>query len=105
MEYSDCRSQSVTINGDPYLMMTGEHAFTPPAVSGGQPSMTATLRTSGGLRFDAGGTPGRAQYDCTQVLSMQFGGNGTPTQPSVTSTGTITWEQPLGTIRVLPCGP
>ncbi len=104
IEFSDCRSQTVTINGDPYLMMTGEHVFGPVA-DGVSSSMTTTMRMTGGLRFDAGGTQGRAQYDCTHVMSMQIGSNGTTTLPSVTSSGTITWEQPLGTVMVRPCGP
>jgi hypothetical protein len=37
-------------------------------------------------------------------MSMQIV-NGTPSQPSITSSGTITWEQPLGTVSVRPCGP
>jgi hypothetical protein len=66
--------------------------------------MTVTMRMTGGLRFEAGATQGRAQYDCTQALSLQFV-NGTPSQPSsITSSGTITWEQPLGTVTVRPCG-
>jgi hypothetical protein len=34
-------------------------------------------------------------------------GNATQPQPSmsITSSGTITWEQPLGTVTVRPCGP
>jgi hypothetical protein len=68
-------------------------------------SMTATIRTTGGLRFDAGATQGRSQYDCTQVMSIQLTGGTAPAQVSVTSSGTITWEQPLGTVTVRPCGP
>ena len=104
IEFSDCRSQTVTIIGDPYLMMTGEHVLGP-VVDGVLSSMTTTMRTTGGLRFDAGGTQGRAQYDCTRVMSMQIGGNGTTPVASVTSSGTITWEQPIGTVMVRPCGP
>jgi hypothetical protein len=87
-EFSDCRSQTVTINGDPYLTMTGEHVFVRGA-DGLTSSMTATIRMTGGLRFDAGATQGRARYDCTQVMSLQLV-NGTPSQPSITSSGTIT---------------
>jgi hypothetical protein len=102
-EFNDCRSQTVTINGDPYLTMTGEHAFVRDA-DGRMTSMTATIRQAGGVRFDAGATQGRARYDCTQVMSMQIV-NGTPSVLSMTSAGTITWEQPLGTVTVRPCGP
>src|SRR5262249_18465897 len=100
MDFSDCRSQSVTINGDPYLMMSSEYAFSPPT---GSPTVTATNRMTGGLRFDAGGVQGRAQYDCTQTMTMQIGSGGTPTPSAITSTGTITWEQPLGTVTTRPC--
>jgi hypothetical protein len=102
-EFNDCRSQTVTMNGDPYLMITGEHVF----VRGGDgltSGVTATIRMTGGLRFDVGGIQGRARYDCTQVMSVQII-NGTPSQPSITSSGTITWEQPLGSVAVGPCGP
>jgi hypothetical protein len=69
--------------------------------------MTATMSMTGGLRFDAGGTQGRARYDCTHVISMQIPpvGAPAPTPPSMTSSGTITWEQPIGTVTVRPCGP
>jgi hypothetical protein len=70
-------------------------------------SITVTMRMTGGLRFDAGATQGRAQYDCTHVMSFQIG-NATqpqPSMPSITSSGTMTWEQPLGTMTVRPCGP
>jgi hypothetical protein len=102
-DFSDCRSQNVTIHGDPYLMMTGESVFVRGA-DGITSSMTVTNRMTGGLRIEAGATQGRAQYDCTQVMSVQLG-TGTPSQPSIISTGTITWEQPLGTVTVRPCGP
>jgi hypothetical protein len=104
MDVTDCRSQNVTTNGDPYLSVAGEYVFAP--VTDGVPStMTATMRTSGGLRFDAAGTPGRARYDCTQVMSLELGDNGTPPKVSIASSGAITWEQPLGTVTVRPCGP
>jgi hypothetical protein len=104
-EFSDCRSESVTIHGDPYLMLTGETVIVR-AADGLTSSMTVTMRQTGGLRFEAGATQGRAQYDCTHVMSLQFV-NGTPSQPSmsITSSGTMTWEQPLGTVIVRPCGP
>ena len=59
-EFNDCRSESVTIHGDPYLMMTGETVV----VRGADltSSMTVTMRMTGGLRFEAGATQGRAQY-------------------------------------------
>ena len=93
----------MTINGDPAVLMEGTYTFG--TASGTLPSsMTSTTRMTGGLRFDAAGVAGGARYDCTTTMSMQIGSNGTPAQPTVTSTGTITWEQPLGTVMVQPCG-
>jgi hypothetical protein len=102
-ELSDCRSQTVTMNGDPYLTMAAEHTLVRGA-DGAMSSMTSTMRMTGGLRFNTGATQGRARYDCTSLMSMQIV-NGTPSQPSITASGTITWEQPLGTVSVRPCGP
>lgn len=102
-EFNDCKSQSVIIRGDPYLVVTGEHVFTP-IVESRPLNSTATMHTTGGLRFEGNGVQGRAQYNCTQVVTIDFGSNGTPIV-SGTSSGTITWEQPLGTITVRPCGP
>lgn len=102
MEFSDCRNQTVTINGDPAIMMDGTYTF---VTTGDTPSsMTAVTRMTGGLRFDSAGTAGRARYDCTMSMSMQFS-DGTPMQPTIAATGTITWEQPLGTVSVRSCGP
>ena len=95
--------QTVTINGDPAILMDGAYTFG--HGHGDTPSsVTATTRMTGGLRFDAAGTAGRARYDCTLMMSMQIGTNGTPAPPTITSSGTITWEQPLGTVAVRPCG-
>jgi len=106
LEFTDCRTQTVTINGDPFIMMDGTYTFT--TGTGNVPSsMTATTRMTGGLRFDAAGMPGRARYDCTMTTSMPIPANGSSTQPvlaTITSSGTITWEQPLGTVSVRPCG-
>jgi len=101
-EFNDCRSQTVTINGDPYLALAGEHVMVRGA-DGVTSSVTSTVRITGGLRFDDGATQGRVRYDCTQMMSLQIV-NGTPSQPSVTSSGTITWEQPLGTVTSHQCG-
>lgn len=103
IEFTECRDRTVTINGDPAILMEGAYTFG--TATGGTPSsVTATTRMTGGLRFDAAGTSGRARYDCTMMMSMQIGSNGTPVQPTITSSGTITWEQPLGTVAVRPCG-
>ena len=102
-EFTECRRQNVTINGDPAMLMDGTYTFG--TATGGTPSsVTSTTRMTGGLRFDAAGTSGRARYDCTMTMSMQISGNGPLTQPTMTSSGTITWEQPLGTVTVRPCG-
>ena len=91
------------MNGDPALLIDGSYVFLP--ATGGPPSsMTATTRITGGLRFDAGGTAGRARYDCTLTISMQLGSAGSTAPPSIGSSGTITWEQPLGTLAVQSCG-
>ena len=103
IEFIDCRNQTVTMNGDPAILIDGTYTFG--SGTGTLPSsMTSTTRMTGGLRFDAAGVAGRARYDCTMTMSMQIGSNGTPAQPTVTSTGTITWAQPLGTVAVMPCG-
>jgi hypothetical protein len=103
MEFNACKSQSVIMNGDPYLLSSGEHVMGP-IVDNVLSSMASTMRITGGLRFDANGVQGRAQYNCTQVMTIQFSGNGPP-QITMTSSGTITWEQPLGTVTTRPCGP
>ena len=102
-EFNDCRSQAVLIQGDPYLETTSEH--TAPAPSGGVlTSMTSTMKTTGGLRFTANGVQGRTQYNCQQVVTMQMV-NGT-LQFQMTSSGSITWEQPVGSTPIVrPCGP
>ena len=102
IEYIECRVQTVTINGDPAMLMDGAYTFGRDA-GNALSSMTATTRMTGGLRFDTAGTPGRARYDCTLTISMQID-NGIPAQPTITSSGTMTWEQPLGTVAVHPCG-
>ena len=104
-EFTDCRTQTVTINGDPAILMEGTYTFGAATGTGNVPSsMTSTTRMTGGLRFDAAGVAGRARYDCTMTTSMQIGSNGPLAPPTLTSSGTITWEQPLGTVRVQPCG-
>ena len=103
-EFNDCKSQNVIVRGDPYLLTTGEHTFGP-IVDGRVSSAHATMRTTGGLRFETNGTLGRAQYNCTMAIAIQFANSGPP-QVSVTPTGEIEWEQPLGTpVRRVACGP
>jgi hypothetical protein len=90
------------INGDPSLTIATEHVFTGGMGSALGNSMSTT-RITGGLRFDSAATPGRVSYDCTQVVTLQRD-NGT-LQPTVSSSGTVTIEHPLGTTTVRPCGP
>jgi hypothetical protein len=94
----------VTINGDPAILIDGTYTFER-TTGGALSSMTGTMRMTGGLRFDAPGSSGRVRYDCTMVMSMQIGSDGIPMQPTITSSGTITWEQPPGTVTVHSCGP
>ena len=102
MEYQECRNNMVTINGDPYLERTSEHSF--PTIGNPTGESSSTHRTTGGMRIDSGGVRGRAQFDCTMTANVRFV-NGTP-QVSLTSSGTITLEQPLGSTPVVrPCGP
>jgi hypothetical protein len=102
--FDDCQTQGVIVRGDPSLLTKGEHTFGP-IVGGTLGSANARMQTTGGLRFETNGTHGRAQYDCTMAIAIQFVPAGPP-QISVTSTGTIAWEQPLGTpIRSVACGP
>ena len=101
IEYRDCRNQSITINGDPYLETSSEHVFSGSGVIG---DSTSTIRTTGGMRFEGGGTTGRVRLDCTMNMTIRVV-NGSP-QISSTATGTITVEQPLGSTPVVrPCGP
>jgi hypothetical protein len=103
IEFTDCRSQTVTINGDPAILIDGTSTVET-ATGSNQKTVTATMRMTGGLRVDAAGTPsGRARYDCTMVMSVQIGSNGIPAQQTFTSSGTITWEQG-GTVTVHSCG-
>jgi len=103
IEFTDCRSQTVTINGDPAIVMEGTYTFDSTA-TGAVSHMTATTRMTGGLRFDASGTSGRARYDCTLTISMQIGADGAPGPPTIAGSGTITWEQPLGRVSIQSCG-
>ena len=103
IEFRDCKNQTGTVNGDPYLETSAEHSFPSPMGTGGD--SVSTLRTTGGLRIDTGGTQGRVQLDCTMTVSVHSVTGSTP-QMSLTSTGTITIEQPLGSTPVVrPCGP
>ena len=56
IEFSECRKQTVTINGDLAILMDGTYTFG--TGSGSVPtSMTSTTRMTGGLQFDAPAYP------------------------------------------------
>jgi hypothetical protein len=101
MQFNNCVSGAVTMNGDPYLdsvlSFSGSSSTT----------MTLTATTTGGVRFDANGQQGRMVDNCTTTMTIQ--GPITPgvTPPmTVSYSGTITWEQPLGSTPVThACGP
>lgn len=101
IEFNDCRNQTVTINGDPYLEMSSEFVFPAP---GGTES-TSTSRMTGGMRTDNSGVQGRVRFDCTIVSRMRLV-PGAPPEVTTSATGTTTYEQPLGSTPVVrPCGP
>ena len=103
IEFHDCRNQAVTINGDPYLDTSMEFSFSTPA--GGTGDSVSTMRTTGGMRVNSNGVQGRVQFNCTTTVSISMSSGSTP-QISVSSSGTTTFEQPLGSTPVVrPCGP
>jgi hypothetical protein len=82
------------------------------AIGCGGSSTTApsTVAPSAGVNPDAvQGIVGATVTQATGMLvSAAPGGLSrvmTPSPPSITSSGTVTWEQPLGTVTVRPCGP
>jgi hypothetical protein len=100
IEFRDCRNDTVTINGDPYLDTSMELLTSGP---GGN----ATLRqeTAGGVRINSNGVQGRVQFNCTTTTTISMSNGSTP-QFSMSASGTITFEQPLGSTPVVrPCGP
>jgi hypothetical protein len=105
-EFRACKTGDVVMNGDPYLESTSEHRF-PAGSGGGTPpgtTTTSTMRTAGGITFTEKGVTGRMQMNCTMHITIQMVG-ATP-QSSVSSSGTITSEQPVGSTPVTrPCGP
>ena len=104
IEFRDCRNQTVTINGDPYLETSMELSFSTPGGSPGGDSVS-TLRMTGGVRIDSNGVQGRVQFNCTTTVGITIA-NGSSPQVSVSSSGTTTFEQPLGSTPVVrPCGP
>jgi hypothetical protein len=100
-EFKDCRSGAVSMNGDPYL----ENAASFSGLS--TATMTSTVNTTGGIRFDVNGQQGRVQYNCTQTMTIQ--GPITPgvlPPMTISYSGSITWEQPLGSAPVTrACSP
>ncbi len=79
-------------------------SFSGPAGGTGGDSV-ATMRTTGGMRINSNGVQGRVQFNCTTTVSISMS-NGSSPQVSVSSSGTTTFEQPLGSTPVVrPCGP
>ena len=104
IEFRDCTNQTVTINGDPYLETSIDLLFSGLAGGTGGDSVS-TMRTTGGLRISSNGVQGRVQFSCTTTVSISMANGSTP-QISSSSTGTTTFEQPLGSTPVVrPCGP
>jgi hypothetical protein len=102
MDFNNCAVGNRVTRGDPYILATFEDVYETPQTNAF--SLTSTRRLTGGLRFESSdGTYGRASYDCSTVMTLQRQ-DGT-VSVSTTSTGTITWEQPLGTVTTSPCGP
>jgi hypothetical protein len=104
IEFRECRNQTVTINGDPYLDTSIDLSFSSPGglVSG---DSVSTMRTTGGLRINSNGVQGRVQFNCTTTVSISMV-NGSSPQISVSSSGTMTFEQPIGSTPVVrACGP
>lgn len=96
IEFNNCEAQNVTIQGDPYLEMSG--TFSMPVSGGATTTASSSEHITGGLRFTSNGEQGRAQYDCSIAMTMQMS-SGAP-QVSMTASGTIMWEQPLGSAPV-----
>jgi hypothetical protein len=104
IEFRDCTNQTVTINGDPYLETSIDLLFSTPAGGTGGDSVS-TMRTTGGVRIISNGVQGRVQFNCTTTVNISMA-NGSSPQISSSSSGTITFEQPLGSTPVVrPCGP
>lgn len=101
IEYRDCTRQTITINGDPYLESTMQSSG---ALGTGGPSVM-TMQTTGGLRITSNGVQARVQFNCSTISTITVTAGSTP-QVSISSSGTITLEQPLGSTPVVrPCGP
>lgn len=102
LEFHECVNQTVALNGDPYLESAVDMLFSSPGTTNGD--ATSTLRTTGGLRSSNNGVEGRVQMNCTTTASLHIV-NGVPQISSMTSTGTVTVEQPIGATPVeKPCG-
>ena len=104
IEFRDCTNQAVTINGDPYLDTSMDLSFSGLGGGTGGDSV-ATMRTTGGVRTNSNGVQGRVQFNCTTTVSISMA-NGSSPQISASSSGTTTFEQPIGSTPVVrPCGP
>ena len=104
IEFRDCKNQTVTINGDPYLETSIDLLLS--ALAGPTDGdSVSTMRTTGGMRINSNGVQGRVQFNCTTTVSISIV-TGSPPKVSVSSSGTTTFEQPIGSTPVVrPCGP
>ena len=103
IEFIDCTHETVTLNGDPYLSMTIQSSYPMGFGTGGETVLT--IQTTGGVRLASNGVQGRAQFNCSSTATTTAA-NTPSAQVTMTSTGSVTFEQPLGTTPVVrPCGP
>lgn len=101
-EFKDCRSQNITMRGDPALVYSSEYK-TSAAAPGAPTVVTATTQTTGGLLITSNGVESRVRYNCESLMVIQLGST---SLPQISSTGTVTWESPVGTVtRTTGCGP
>jgi hypothetical protein len=104
LTFNACQTGSVTLQGDPYIDDSGQ--YTSVSNSDGSADLSITQQMTGGVSFTSSTVQGRAQYHCATVITMHYtpGATGVPSM-TTTSSGSITWEQPLGSTPVTrPCG-
>lgn len=101
-DFNDCRSQDVVMRGDPALIQSGEFTF-PAPTSGAAASVTSTSKTTGAILTISSDGTSRVRFDCQSVIVLELGST---SRPVLTATGTMTWENPVGTVvRTTACGP
>ena len=84
MTFTNCVAVAITIQGDPYMSMSGQFSFL-----NNVPSSQSTFRTGGGITFTFNGVRGSAQYNCTDTINLQTG--------AFSSSGSVSWQYPVGT--------